>query len=143
MQNAASLSLSLDANSLLIVPPGFNTATGFGSLVCLGLTHTAGTTLTVPAGQGFGGWGSISDPVVCQGTIAAGSGGFVNLNNGLTLSGSGTVSLGSGNLTNNDLVSGISGGTLSSASQYVGTSGTAAFTQSAGINTRQHALSRL
>ena len=65
--------MSLGANSLLIVPAGFNTATGFGQFHLLGLTHTAGTTLNVPAGQGFRGWGSIDDPVNCQGTITAGT----------------------------------------------------------------------
>ena len=49
----------------------------------------------MPAGQGFGGWGSINDPVNCQGTITAACGGVINLNNGLTLSGSGNVNLGS------------------------------------------------
>ena len=93
----------MGTNSLLIVPAGFNPSTGFASLQHLGLTHTLGTTLTVPAGQGFGGSGSINDPVNCQGTITATSGGAINLSGGLTLSGTGTVNLGSGNLTTNDL----------------------------------------
>ena len=80
-------------NSLLIVPPGFNTATGFSSYSSLGLTHVAGTTLTVPAGMGFGGIGSINDLVVCQGTITASQGYSINLNNGLVLSGNGSVNL--------------------------------------------------
>ena len=36
-----------------------------------GLLHTAGSTLNVPAGKAFCGWGSINDPVACQGTITA------------------------------------------------------------------------
>ena len=95
------------------MPAGFDPLTGFASYSTLGLTHTLGTTLTVPAGQGFGGSGSISDPVNCQGTITAVSGGTLNLNGGLTLSGTGTVNLGGGTLTTNDLFSGISGGWLS------------------------------
>jgi autotransporter-associated beta strand protein len=68
-QNFGSMAVSMGTNSLLIVPAGFNTATGFGSYSSLGLTHTVGTTLTVPAGQGFIGTGMINDPVVCQGSI--------------------------------------------------------------------------
>ncbi len=45
---------------------------------------------------------------------------FLNLNNGLVLSGTGVVYLGSGNLTVNDRQSGMSGGSLSIGSQYVG-----------------------
>ena len=86
--NLGKMSVNMGANSLLIVPAGFNTATGFGSFTTQGLVHTAGTTLTVPAGKGFGGWGSINDPVNCQGTITAASGGVIDLNNGLILSGS-------------------------------------------------------
>ena len=127
-------SLSMGANSLLIVPAGFNPATALANYSSLGLVHTAGTTLTLSAGQGFSGIGSIGDPVVCQGTITAQSGYFVNLNNGLVLSAGGNASLGSGSLTANDAVSGISGGSLSAGNEYFGKGGTAVFTQSAGNN---------
>ena len=88
----------------------------------------------VPAGQGFGGMGSINDPVNCQGTITAASVAIINLNNGLVLSGTGTVALGSGTLTVNDTISGISGGSLSVYNQYVGNGGSGTFTQSGGAN---------
>ena len=135
LQNAGSLSVSMGANSLLIVPAGFNTATGFSSYSSLGLTHTAGTTLAVPAGKGFSGWGSINDPVNCQGTITAAAGGSINLNNGLVLSGGGSVSLGNGSLTVDDSRSAISNGSLLVNNQYVGYAGTGVFTQSDGANT--------
>ena len=63
----------------------------------MGLTHTAGTTLTVATGQGFAGTGAINDLVNCQGTINA-SGGNLSLNNGLVLSSSGAVGLAGGSL---------------------------------------------
>ncbi|MGA2255290.1 MAG: autotransporter-associated beta strand repeat-containing protein [Thermoguttaceae bacterium] len=132
--NLGALSVTIGTNSLLIVPAGFNTATGFASFSTLGMTHTAGTTLTVPAGQGFAGWGAINDPVVCQGTISTPSGGSLNLNNGLSLSGTGVVNLGYGSLTTNDLISGISGGSLSAGMQCVGQGGTGIFTQTGGTN---------
>jgi hypothetical protein len=134
LQNVGTVSVRGGANSLLIVPAGFDPWTGFASYSTLGLIHTLGTTLQVPAGQGFGGSGSISDPVNCQGMIMAVSGGTINLSGGLTLSGTGTVNLGSGTLTTNDLISGVSGGSLSVYAQYVGSGGTGSFTQSGGAN---------
>jgi autotransporter-associated beta strand protein len=133
-QNLGALSVSMGANSLLIVPAGFDPATAFASYSSLGLTHTLGTTLTVPAGQGFAGSHSISDPVDCQGTIMAISGGSINLNNGLVLSGSGAVNLNGGNLIVNDNLSGMSGGSLSVGNHYVGYGGTGTFTQSGGLS---------
>ena len=70
----------------------------------------------------------------CQGSIVATAGGFglcLNLNNGLVLSGNGYVNLGTaaypappgGTLIVNDLASGMSGGTLVTTSQYVGSGG--------------------
>ena len=133
-QTLGHVSVSMGPDSLLIVPAGFNTATAFAHYSSLGLTHTAGTTLTVPAGQSVFGSGSIDDFVNCQGTIDA-SAGAVNLNAGLAFSGTGTVNLGGGNLTVNNSASGISGGALSASNQYVGCSGTGTFTHSAGAST--------
>ena len=134
-QNLGATSVSMDANSLLIVPAGFDPSTAFANCTSLGLApHTAGTPLAVPAGQGFGGWGSINDPVNCQGTITATAGGFINLNNGLMLSGTGAVALGTGTLTVNDPASGLSGGSLAVNTQYVGNDGSGVFTQSGGTN---------
>ena len=110
LKGVGSMSVDMGANSLLLLPAGFNTATGFGSYISAGLTHTAGTILTVPAGKGFVGADSINDPVVRQGTIAAAGNGVINLGNGLVLSGNGSVNLGGGSLTVNDPASGISGG---------------------------------
>jgi T5SS/PEP-CTERM-associated repeat protein len=133
-KNYSDWSVNVGANGLLIIPAGFNPSTAFAGITTAGLpVHVAGTPLAVPAGQGFSGSGSISDPVVCQGTIAA-SGGPLSLNNGLVLSGSGgNVSLGSGgSLTVNDAVSGMSAGSLSMSNQYVGSGGTGQFAQSGG-----------
>ena len=87
----------------------------------------------MPAGQGFSAAGVDQRSGVCQGTIAAASGGAINLNNGLALSGNGNVNLGStGSLTVNDAASGIAGGTLSMGNMYVGSGGTGVFTQTGG-----------
>ena len=134
-RNLQGTSMNMGANGLLIVPAGFNTATGLAGLTTAGLpVHVAGTTLTVPAGQGFSGWGTINDPVVCQGTIAAAANGAINLNNGLVVSGNGNVNLSStSGVTVNDAVSGMTGGTLSTGTFYIGNRGTGTFTQSGGI----------
>jgi len=123
--NTASTSLAVGPNSLLIVPAGFNPATTFQSYSNLGLTHTLGTTLTVPAGAGFGGWGTITDPVVCQGFITAAAGDAINLTDGLQLSGTGTVNLSGGLLSLSGLTQGsgsaafnFSGGTFEAASSF-------------------------
>ena len=135
--NVGSTSLSADANSLVIVSPTVNPATAFGSYSNLGLTHTAGTTLTVPAGQGFCGLGTIVDPVNCQGSIAvSNSTGALNLTGGLALSGSGTINLGwNGSVITNDASSVLSGGQLLVANHYVGNGGTGSFTHTGGTNT--------
>ncbi|MGO9112862.1 MAG: beta strand repeat-containing protein [Thermoguttaceae bacterium] len=131
--NTASTSLTIGANSLLIVPQGFSSAE-FQTFANLGIIHTAGTTLTVSAGTGFGGSGTITDPVNCQGSIIATPGGAINLTKGLTLSGTGQVNLGSGTLTVNNNPGSITGGSLSASSLSVGSSGTGSFSQSGGTN---------
>ena len=90
--------------------------------------------------MGFTGVGTISDPVASQGTIAVASGGALNFTSGLNVSGSGSASLGTGNLTVNNASSGMSGTTLSAANLYVGNGGTGTFTHSAG---HHYALSSL
>jgi autotransporter-associated beta strand protein len=137
-QNLGSTSLNLGTNTLSIVPTGFDPRTHFaaGGYSNLGMIHTVGTTLVVAAGQGFGGLGSINDLVDCQGNIGASSNSIrgIDLNKGLTLSGSGAIDLGRGQLTVNDAVSGMSGGSLTALTQYIGYKGTGSFNQTGGIN---------
>ncbi len=139
--NAASTSLAIGADSLLIIPPGMNPAAIFGSYSSAGMVHTAGTVLTVQSGQGFGGTGTIADPVNCQGTITA-VGGPINFTGELNISGTGAVNLGasSGTLATQDSFSGIAGGSLVTAYQVVGLSGTGSFTQSGGLNSVSNTL---
>jgi autotransporter-associated beta strand protein len=134
IQNTGSMSVSVDSKSLLLLPAGFNLATGFGTLNSLGITHVLGTTFVVPAGTGFSGQLTITDPVTCQGSILAPTGSSISLTNGLALSGTGVVALGSGTLTVNDPTSGITGGSLSAAAQSIGARGTGIFTQSGGTS---------
>ena len=134
-QNLGSLNLNMSANSLLIVPAGFDTSTGFAHYSTLGITHTAGTTLTVPTGMGFSGSGTITDPVNCQGTIAASPSGSISLLGGLTLSGTGLINLGSqGALTTDGFSSCISAGAVYASNQIIGLSGTGSLGEWGGTN---------
>ncbi|MBN2579719.1 MAG: autotransporter-associated beta strand repeat-containing protein, partial [Pirellulales bacterium] len=130
--NTQAASLTLDAHSLLIVPAGFDPATAFQSYSNAGILHTVGTPLAIADGQTISGWGNIDDHIDCQGTLSAHSDGFINLNQGLTVSGTGNVDLMSGDLYIEDTNSGISGGSVAVNGAYVGYAGTGEFTQSAG-----------
>lgn len=129
--SGSRMSMSVGPDSLLILPPGGDP---FSSLTNEGITHIAGNTLVVAAGEGFDGVGSIDDPVECAGWIHAYPGGFINLNGGVTVSGTGEVLLGAGQVIA-DSASGISGGQLSADVQYVGHTGTGTFTHTGGTNT--------
>jgi fibronectin-binding autotransporter adhesin len=135
LKNTQATSLTLGANSLLIVPVGFDPKTNFANFSNAGITHTVGTTLTIAGGHAIAGQGTIDDPVVCQGTINAASTGSIHLMNGLILEGSGIANLGTGTLHVEDSSSGINGGSLSAIYQYIGGAGVGVFTHSAGINT--------
>ena len=102
-------------------PAGFNPSTAFAAYSTQGLTHIVGSTLVVPAEGGFMGSITLNDPVTCQGWIIANSGN-INLNNGLSMSGTANVSLGNGTLIVNDTVAGMNGaGSLTQQALYVGT----------------------
>ncbi len=131
--NAASTSLSVGPNSLVIVPAGFNPSQYFLTYSNSGITHTAGTPLTVAAGQTILGWGTIGDSVNCQGTIGDGRG-TIYLSGGLALAGTGNVNLGSGALLTDSASSTMSGGQLTTSNEYVGYYGAGGFAQSAGMN---------
>jgi fibronectin-binding autotransporter adhesin len=131
LQNMQAATINLGPGTLLIVPSGFTTGQ-IGHFTSLGLTHTVGTTLNVPAGQGFSGQGTINDPVVCAGSINCSN---LNLNGPLNISGTGAVNLGGGMLTTSDNSSGMTGGSLSLDYQVIGRTFPyrATFNQSGGM----------
>ncbi len=120
LENTVSMSLNIGPNSLLLVPAGFNPAITFGGYANAGLMHNVGTPLLVSSGTGFSGNGTITDFVDCQGTISAATGGSINLNGGVAVSGTGSVSLGLGSFIATGTQSGISAGSLSAFNGYVG-----------------------
>ena len=131
--NTSSLTVSVGPSGPLIVPSGFNPATGFGQLTNNGIVHVAGTVLNVSAGQSIIGTGTIYDLTSCEGVITA-AGGPINMNGGVAISGNGSVSLGSGALSTDLTSSSMSGGSLFAGNEYIGYSGGGSFTQSGGTH---------
>ena len=120
------------------MPPGYDPAAVFGTYVNAGATHTAGTELTIPAGQRMTAGAALADHVTCEGELASGGyAGALNLNGGVTVSGTGTVNLGAGSLIVNGTASGMDGGSLAAQNHYVGDGGSGLFTQTGGIISSQ------
>jgi hypothetical protein len=126
-----NLAVTVAANSLLIVPQGFNAATGFKSLTNAGIVANAGATITIPVGKTITGAGSIDDLVSVAGALSASTGhNRITLNGGLSLATGGSVTLGNnGTLIVPDNNSSLVGGTLSVGNMYVAKSSNAALSQ--------------
>jgi fibronectin-binding autotransporter adhesin len=135
LRNTENATLNVSSNSLLIVPGDFDPTTKFLHFSNAGILHTAGSPLTISEDRAISGWANIDDHVTCQGSLTATSGGAIYLNSGITISGSGKIDLGNGNLKVEDASSSLSGGSLTAFNQYIGYSGEGAFIQSAGFNT--------
>ena len=135
IKNSENASLNLDVNSLLIVPSGFDPANYFKNYTNAGILHQVGFVLDISSAYSISGTGSIYYHVNCLGTLTATSGNVITLNGGLTISGTGSVNLGNRGISFvNDASSGMSGGSLTANSQYVGSTGTGTFTQTGGTN---------
>ena len=131
--NASSLAVSVGSSSLLIVPSGFDPATGFGQLINSGMVHVAGTVLNVNAGQTIIGNGTIYDLTACHGAIAA-SGGPINLLGGVALPAAEMSRSAAAALSTDLTSSSMSGGSLSASYQYVGINAFGSFVQSGGMS---------
>ena len=137
------MSVNMGANSLLIVPAGFNPATGFGSLHFRRNDPHGGDHPDRAGRTGIRRRGLDQRPGRLPGYDRGRANGVINLNNGLVLSGNGSVNLGGGSLTVNDAASGISGGVFSAGNQYVGKGGTGSFTTRRRDRQPRQPLSRL
>ena len=157
--NGSQASFSSGPHSLVLVNPSFNGPAVFGggwnpgNLV---LVKNPGGPLVLGPGQGFQGWGNITNHLTCSGTIDAGvladgssrglnltngvnvnSGGWINLRSGDSMFNSTTGSNETGGTLNvHDTTSSLAtGGTLIAGNEDIGTSGGAGtFTQSGGTN---------
>lgn len=113
------------ANSLIVVPAGFDPSARFASFSTGGLVHTSGTLFTIPQGTTVTALGQVNDHASIGGTLNG-----LSLTNGVNVSATGVMN--GGNLLVNDLVSGSSGD-VESVLFYLGnTNQPALFTESAG-----------
>jgi hypothetical protein len=118
----------------LFIPSGFDPANYFKNYSNAGMMHQVGSILDISSNYSIYGIGSITDHVICQGTLSAPSGYSIDLKGGLTVSGSGIVNLGNGTIYINDTFSWMDGGSLSADSLLVGSTGAGTFTQTGGTN---------
>jgi autotransporter-associated beta strand protein len=132
--NGTSASIDIDENSLLILPIGFDPSQYFAVYKNDGITHQVGSTLEIPTTRSIYGIGEINDHVNCQGNLSATLSYYINLNGGLTITNTGSVNLGTGNLYVNDVLSGMTDGTLNEGNLYIASIGTGTFKQNGGTN---------
>jgi len=109
--NAGSTSFTSAANTLIIFKAGFDPATAFGSYNPLGMVHVEGNTLAVNAGEGFAGNGTISDSVLCEGSIA----GSLQFSNDVTVTNGGSIA---GALRFNNNVTVTNGGSITTSTGF-------------------------
>ncbi len=141
LSNSQNMSLSLDGQSLLIVPAGLEPETYFAGYSNSGLLHHSGSTLTIASYYSFGGTNEIVGHVDCQGgTLSAIPGASITLNGGVSVSAPALLNLGNGSLYVDNAVSGMTGGSLTAANQYVGSTGSGVFDHSGGSNTTPNSL---
>jgi hypothetical protein len=99
LPHAQNAKIVAGANSLTILPAGFDVAEQLGSLTTQGLVHYAGADLSIPASRTVKGWGRIDDHAIVAGTLAAADAtASINVNS-LELLAGGHVDLGRGRLT--------------------------------------------
>ena len=131
--NSGNASFTIGPNSLLMVGTRFDPANSFSIYSNGGMTHVVGTPLSIPSGTRFGGQGTIPDLVDCQGTILAGNGGGISLSGGVSVSGTGSVDLGSGSVTFAGTHSQLrDSGVLGAQTGYIGSPAGSLLTQTAG-----------
>jgi len=123
-------------------PAGFDPCAQLGDYVSAGVTHVAGTTMIVPAGQNLTAFGEIDGHVVCHGSIAVNPQHAVRLDitDGVEVMPGGVLTLRGGSVSINDTVSRMAGGQMSAGTMTIAPSGTASFTHSAGTTSLGYQL---
>lgn len=119
LQGGSLATLQADTNSLVIFRTGFDKAS-LGNYQNAGLEAWSGSPVDIPASRTIYGWAEIQDPVQCAGSLIATTGGEICLLRGVYVSGTGNVDLGDGDLSVHNLVSGMSGGQLTTQETFVG-----------------------
>ena len=132
VQNTSHATLSMGSDSLLLVAPGFDPATAFGTFSTQGLVHEVGCTFVVLPGEVVFLQQDLDDHLVCAGTVT----GWRRLMGGVTVLAGGTVDLSAVShgpaVLVEDAISGNWGGSLNAYSLWIGKSGTGVFTHASG-----------
>ena len=133
-RNTTQAAYAGSGQALLIYAPGFNPQAAFQSFSTSALLLESGGNLTIPAGKGTTGRGTINGHIINSGTISQTTGQTINITGGLYVTGTGKALLGmSGTVDIEDQVSGIdAGGQITAGYMYVGKTGTGRFVQSGG-----------
>jgi hypothetical protein len=122
---AQNAHVTAGADSLTIIPAGFNPNTAFAAFNRQGLLHVAGNDLNLAANKRIAGAGVLSDYVDARGTIAAAADHGINLSGGLRLRDSAGVDLGTGGLAARGRATVLDGGSLAASRIVVGATLTA------------------
>jgi hypothetical protein len=122
---AQNAHVSAGADSLTIIPAGFDPNTAFGAFNRQGLLHVAGNDLNLAANKRIAGAGIIDDYVDARGTIAAAADHGINLSGGLRLRDSASVDLGTGGLAARGRATVLDGGSVAANKIVVGATLTA------------------
>jgi autotransporter-associated beta strand protein len=138
----SNATLNIDAHSLLIVPAGHTATEYFPTVNNSGIIAT-GLTVNIPAGYSIYGQAesALNVSVSCQGSLSATPGYYLNIRGPVTISGTGSMDLGGGDLGQGCLnmnygTSRIDGGSLRVSRQLIHSS----FTQTAGTNSSLYTL---
>ena len=99
--------VAVQPDALLVVPAGFDPATGFASFSNAGLVHNVGSTLTVPAGTAIEFNASLTDPVIVHGTYKP-----YSIQKGVQVHAGGAAATAGGPVVVEDTTSGVFGGDL-------------------------------
>ncbi len=121
--DVSQVSLAAQANSLVILPPGTSAASFLQYSNAGGLTASAGAPITIPAGHTVNGSSGVcDDELVVLGTLT----GSATLYGGILVEGA-SASASATLVQVDNLSSGITGGTLQPAAEYVGYDGLGSF----------------
>jgi autotransporter-associated beta strand protein len=135
--NMDATCFTADAHSLTIVPSGKAAAfaNSFATFSNQGIIHEIGTVLTIDSTRSVCGTGTITDQVVCDGSLSATTGQSLNLKSGLIARLGSVVNVGTGYVYVNESSSNVSGGSLAGDLLSIGTTSAGIFTHTDGTIT--------
>ncbi|MCK4626189.1 MAG: hypothetical protein KAV00_12805, partial [Phycisphaerae bacterium] len=147
LMNVSNVSMTIGENTLAMFPAGFDPNVEFADYQCAGVTYIVGNTMVIPAGADIKYSEaeedrSIDDHIECAGSLAPyGEWDDLYLTRGLHVQSGGSAQLGDdGILYVENLVSGITDGSLEADEEKIGYTGTGLFTQTGGTNTTEYLI---